>query len=47
MKREEISNLVRLQRSYFSRHETLLVSVRIDALKRLKSAIEENEDRIN
>lgn len=46
MNREEISYIVAQQRSYFETHATLPVSARIDALKRLKSCIKENEDRI-
>ncbi|MBP3409815.1 MAG: aldehyde dehydrogenase [Clostridia bacterium] len=46
MNREDISKLVDMQRSYFAGHATLPVSVRIDALKRLKAVIAENEERI-
>lgn len=46
MNREDISSLVARQRRYFGSHATLPVSARIDALKRLKAAIAQNEDRI-
>ena len=46
MNREDITTLVAKQRRYFASHATLPVSVRIDALKRLKHAIQENESRI-
>ena len=46
MNREDISNLVARQRSYFGSHATLPVSARIDALKRLKAVIAENETHI-
>lgn len=47
MTREEIQNIVKVQRQYFQTGETLDLQFRINALKKLKKAIEDNEDRIN
>ncbi|MGM9552622.1 MAG: aldehyde dehydrogenase [Clostridia bacterium] len=47
MTQEEIKNIVEKQRSYFKTGETLDVKFRIEALKKLKKAIEDNTDKIN
>ena len=46
MTREEISTLVANQRAFFHSNATLTVSFRIDALKKLKRALIDNESRI-
>ena len=46
MTREEISTLVANQRAFFHSNTTLTVSFRIDALKKLKRALIDNESRI-
>ncbi len=47
MTKEEIKSIVDKQKEYFSTGETLNVKFRINALKKLKRAIEENIDKIN
>ncbi|MDO5324055.1 MAG: aldehyde dehydrogenase family protein, partial [Clostridia bacterium] len=46
MNPEEISSIVSAQRGYFESGATLPIDFRIDALKRLRSAIQQNEVRI-
>ncbi len=47
MKEEEIKNLAEKQRAYFYTGETLSLEKRIQALKRLKQAITDREEKIN
>ncbi len=47
MTKNEISSLVAAQRDYFQTGATLPLTVRVQALKKLKKALTENEDRIN
>ncbi len=47
MTKSEIERIVEKQREYFDTGETLDVKFRLDALKKLKTAIESNIDRIN
>ncbi len=47
MTKEEIINIVDKQRKYFESGATLPVKVRIDALKKLRDALKENEDKIS
>lgn len=47
MTQPEIKNIVEKQRAYFKTGETLSVKFRIEALKKLKEAIEDNTDKIN
>lgn len=47
MTKNEISSLVAAQRGYFQTGATLPLAVRVQALKKLKKALTENEDRIN
>lgn len=46
MNREEIASLVQTQRDYFATGETLPIKNRINALKKLKTALEKNQDRL-
>ena len=46
MKHDEISSIVNAQRSYFGSFATLDIQPRIDVLKRLRSEILKNENRI-
>lgn len=43
---ERISSIVRAQRTYFNSHATLPVEARADALRRLRQALMDNEDRV-
>ncbi len=45
MNKQEITSIVENQRAYFSTGETLLVKNRINALKKLKNALESNNER--
>ncbi len=47
MTKEEIKNIISLQRKYFESGETLDINFRIRALKKLKNAIKNNTDKIN
>ena len=47
MTQEQIANIVAKQRSFFATGATLDVDFRIQALKKLKQAVQENEDAIN
>ena len=47
MTKEEIKNIISLQREYFESGETLKIDFRIRALKKLKNAIKNNTDKIN
>ena len=46
MNRKEIASLVQTQRDYFATGETLPIKNRINALKKLKTALEKNQDRL-
>ena len=46
MREEEIKNLAEKQRAYFYTGETLSLEKRIQALKRLKQAITDREEKI-
>ena len=47
MKEAEIKELVAKQRAFFFEGHTLPIKYRMDALKRLKQAIIQNEDKIS
>ncbi len=47
MNKEQIQSIVQKQRKFFLSGKTLDLNFRINALKRLKNAIEENADKIN
>lgn len=47
MKQDEIKKIVKRQREYFKTGATLDIKFRTEALKKLKRAIEENEDNIS
>lgn len=47
MTKDEIQSIVEKQREYFAKGKTLDVNFRLNALKKLKGAIENNIDRIN
>ena len=46
MTHEQITALVEKQRGYFSSGSTLPAAVRVDALRKLRQALSENEGRI-
>ncbi len=47
MTKDEIKNIISLQREYFATGETFDINFRIKALKKLKTAIKNNADKIN